>query len=528
MISCATHWRSACLAFVLLIASISPAGASGKGGDGHGQTPSADTKHQGPNGHLERDIKRLTKELEARGYEVARGSFKLFTIADCKYPIAVIGNCLGNNPAAPYIIPALPLWPDETIDRSLSGLLGPFPGGASPTFRLDHREAVVIVGQMPPPARYFGVQTYVFTRTATLNPADPIYQLTLADPVMHGILFDQAPDPSRVVMFSSIGNSNNDVVIERKSGQAFNRRRAFVTSTDAGLGRELTEALVHAHVASHDAVFGEPVSPQVARLGLGPTADDFVTVIRYAQPVDKAAGDRWRQQIPLAVLRVRDKNVKPTEPWPKPAYDQKTARPEHALQPDLAKLVEAIKREWRQPNAQAGQFQSLQLALDLIGQHCLARPMNCLGDTQDADYQVSPSLMIDDGTVVGVAGTLGTRTGNATYVGLSVNWLAVLEGVVNISDTDLADSASRFAPVVGNTGKFYVQYFARDCTGIAHCQQITEQMVPKGNVVKIIQRNYVVPGTARGADPTKVLNPVAIILDRSTLTHARADTGPAH
>jgi hypothetical protein len=42
---------------------------------------------------------------------------------------------------------------------------------------------------------------------------------------------------------------------------------------------------------------------------------------------------------------------------------------------------------------------------------------------------------------------------------------------------------------------------------------ITEKQVPRGEAIKIIQRNYVVPGSARGADPTKVLNPVAIVLN---------------
>jgi hypothetical protein len=31
--------------------------------------------------------------------------------------------------------------------------------------------------------------------------------------------------------------------------------------------------------------------------------------------------------------------------------------------------------------------------------------------------------------------------------------------------------------------------------------------------LKIVQRNYVVPGSARGADPTRVVNPVLIVLD---------------
>ena len=465
-------------------------------------------------GRLDGEVRRLQTQLEAHGYEVERGSFKLFTIADCKYPIAVIKNCMGNNPAAPYILPVLPRWPNEYKDKSLNGLLGPLPDSQVSPFRLDRREAVLIVGLLPPPARYFGLQTYVFTHEATVNPADPIFQQTLADPVMHGILFSQAPDPSRITTFASIGNSINNVVIERQSGSAFNQQRSFVISTDAGMAREMTNALVNARINTRSQVFSEPVSPQVARIGLGGGADDFMTVIRYAQPEDKAAGDRWRHQIPLAVLRVRDRNTAATEPWPKPVYEAKTGRPERALAPSLANLVTAVKRQWGQPGAAVGMFQSLQTSLDLIGQHCLPRPMNCLGDTQDADYQVSPSLLLDDGTVIAVAGTLGTATGNATYVGLSVNWLAVLEGVVNVSDADLKGSASRYSATVGNTNKLYVQYFARDCSGIRNCEQITEKMVPKGNVVKVIQRNYVVPGTARGVNPTLALNPVAIFLKR--------------
>ncbi len=331
---------------------------------------------------------------------------------------------------------------------------------------------------------------------------------------MHKILFSVLPkNPSRVTMFASIGNSNNNVVIERQSGAAFNQQRSFVISPDAAMTREMSAALVHAQVSEPAQVFTEPVSPEVARVGLGAEADDFITIIRYAQPDDEQAGDQWRHQLPFAVLRVREKNANATEPWPTPAYDPKTARSELGLEGDLTALVAAIKQQWGQPSATVGQSESLQLAVDLIGQHCLLRPMNCLGDTQDADYQVSSSLSVDDGKVIAIAGTLGTATGNATYVGLSVNWLDVLKGVANVSDKDLQGSASRFSGAVGNTDKLYVQYFARDCTGIPNCFEITEEMVPQGGVIKLIQRNYVVPGTTRGPDPHQLLNPITIVFD---------------
>lgn len=471
---------------------------------------------------LEDQVDRLQAELKARGYEVARGSFKLFTIDDCQYTIEVIGNCLGDNPAAPYVIAGVPLWPDEFVDESLRNLIGPLPNNEWATYRFDKREAVLVFGLLPPPGRYFGLQTYVFTRAGKINTSDPIYQRTLADPIMHNILFSTLPkNPSRLTMFASIGNSNNNVVIERQSGAAFNQQRSFVISPDAAMTREMTDALVHARVAEPDQVFTEPVSPEVVRVGLGAEADDFTTIIRYAQPEDEQAGDQWRHQIPLAVLRVRDKNAAATEPWPAPVYDPKTAHSELGLEGDLTALVAAVKQQWGQPSATVGQSQSLQLSVDLIGQHCLPRPMNCLGDTQDADYQVSPSVSVDDGKVIAIAGTLGTATGNATYVGLSVNWMDVLKGVANVSDKDLQGSASKFSGTVANTDKLYVHYFARDCTGLSDCFEITEDMVPRGGTVKIIQRNYVVPGTTRGPDPHELLNPVTIVLDGTARSASR-------
>jgi hypothetical protein len=76
--------------------------------------------------------------------------------------------------------------------------------------------------------------------------------------------------------------------------------------------------------------------------------------------------------------------------------------------------------------------------------------------------------------------------------------------------------------------KFHVQYFARNCTGISPCLTIKEHMVHKGDLIKAIQRiyvvprNYVVPSTARGADPTQVLTPLTIVLNRSSLAASRS------
>ena len=486
------------------------------------QPPSPRGESQRAVAQLEGKVHRLQAALRARGYEVARGSTKLFTTDDCEYTMAVLESCLGNNPAAPYVIPVVPPWSDEYVDAGLQGMLGPLPGDTSATYRLDRREALVVVGVLPPPARYFGIQTYVFSRPGTINTSDSIYEVSKSDRLMQAVLFSVVPkSPSRVMMFASLGNSTNNVVIERRVKKAFDRQRAFVISTDAGLARELTDALAHARVSAPSEVFVEPVSASVARLGLGAEADDFMTLIRYSLPDDVDAGNDWRLQRPLAVLRVRDRHGTPTEPWPASVYAEKTAVPESSLAESLSKLVAAVKQEWQQSYVDGVPFVSLQAFLDLYGQHCLPRPMNCLGDSQDADYQASPTVYPGANDVLAVIGTLATETRNATYTSLSVNWLPYLKGLTNVNDTELKGSAARHSAAVPDAEKFYVHYFARNCAGISPCTPITEAMVPTGFPIKVIQRNYIVPGSERGPDPAKVLNPVSLWLDRTLLPAKR-------
>jgi hypothetical protein len=197
-----------------------------------------------------------------------------------------------------------------------------------------------------------------------------------------------------------------------------------------------------------------------------------------------------------------------------PGRETRTARSELGLKGDVDKLVAAVKRKWGQAQARDSQFFSLLQAVDLIGDHCLQRPMNCLGDTADADYQVSETVGLDSGEILAVMGTLGTATGNATYTSLSINRLPELVGTSNLSDEDLAGTASAFSSTVGNTNKLYLKYFSRDCGDLPNCHQVTEQMVPRGESLKLIQRNYIVPGSTRGPAPDRVVNPRLIVLKR--------------
>jgi hypothetical protein len=102
-------------------------------------------------------------------------------------------------------------------------------------------------------------------------------------------------------------------------------------------------------------------------------------------------------------------------------------------------------------------------------------------------------------------------------VSLSVNWFPALVGVQNLSDPELKGTAAGFAGALEHEDRlFYVHYLARNCGGLHPCLEIPRKLVPVGETIKVIQRNYVNPGSGRGPDPTRLLNPVAVVFDGRT------------
>jgi len=170
---------------------------------------------------LERKVQAFKADVGARGFEVSRGYWTLWGAEECKYAIKTVGICYGNNPTAPYVVAMMPPWSDEYVDQRFQQAIRQPQRNMFGTFRLGEREALVVMAQMPPSARYFGVHTNVYSRKDEFNEDDPIYE-KLADidpdfPALREVLFVTTPDPERMLLLSSIGDSVNNVVIQRKS-----------------------------------------------------------------------------------------------------------------------------------------------------------------------------------------------------------------------------------------------------------------------------------------------------------------------
>jgi hypothetical protein len=502
------------------------------GREAYGKSPMPENKIPG---QVESKARRLMNGLKQQGYEVERGYVRLYTEKDCPLSYQEMGMCYGNNPAAPYVTFSVPTWPEEFIDPATDEAFGFNYAGYSTSYRLDPREAIIILGILPPEASYFGLQTYVFTRQDTFNTQSPTYLFMEDKPPLMRMFFTKVPqNPERLVSLASLSNSINHVVIAEQSGQVFNQQRYFIITGDQYLDRTIRDALNQIWVKD-DQIFTEQI-PANVDLGLHESADDFVTLMRYAMPADGGEkgtpSDVWRSELPLVVLRVRDTRLD-RSPEKYPVFTEPEERPiasEFNLLDDLKSLVQAVSLKWGQPAAALSAMPMLRVQpspINMVGPKCLLIGMNCLADTQDTSYQYSFPLPLGENIVYAVVGTLGTRTNNATYVGLGLTSTMRMLGFDNRSHFDLEDSASDYAPVVSNAEKFFVYYFTRNCSGLdsftgGHCLEISDSDLPLCDdpaspvcdKLSISLRDYMPLGSQRGPDDNYILPSMVIPLQR--------------
>jgi hypothetical protein len=356
--------------------------------------------------------------------------------------------------------------------------------------------------------------------------------------------------PSRVQNFASIDNNINNVVMEKKSGAPWDEMRYFVITPDQRTDAAVRQALVSLGV-DEDEIFTEGIpetfhdpdhafpfgqNPVVGPLGLGEDAVDFTTAIRYAMPDDEQAAHAWLKSLPLTVLRVR------RPPWGADpvTYGDRTAEARPTVnEREIKALVDGLEALTKAVTDRA-KSQGWTLVEDLhtemidiikdfgqFGPACRQIGMNCLADGQDASYYFAQPRPLDAGKIYVAVGTLATETGNATYVGLSVNDASLLKGVLNVDDSELKGSASSYHSELlspATLEKLFVHFFARDCAAIAdltdgECTTVTTDMIPLADddeapgdrnlhgMFSIAARAYVKLGSERGPDPTKQLPP---------------------
>ncbi len=498
--------------------------------------------------------KMLVHDLKESGFQVSEGYPMLYEDACAKYTYTALQSCFGNNPVAPYVIPVVKAWPDESVGPTPVDTFGEVRPGYIPTFRLDPRDAVVIYGQMPPPGKYMSVTTYVWTQHGRWKAKD--YNVWATTPNYPPIRYTFStvppndPKSGRIWSFSTLGDAVNNVDMQQKSGESpFGKDRYFIITPSASTDQAVRRVLQARGVRDSD-IFTEQIPRRddvgpIGPLGMDENAIEFFTFFRYAIPDDQAVAKLWWNSFngdnpPLTVMRVRAPSfLGPVERYDLLTYGERTARSEAYLAGDLQDLVNAVCDRvssiaglhsadcTQSPPASSFMVDPLR-DFGVAGPYCRKVNMWC-GDQTDAGLFFTGPLPLDSRQVYAVVSTLATETGNATYVGLSVNDASTYLAPTGTVGTFLKGSADGYADTVNNTDKFFVHFFTRSCDQLTNllpparfrqdCTEIDKDMVPKKGDTNAPGdpalfgmfwpgiRDYTAPGSARGPDTNKLLTP---------------------
>jgi hypothetical protein len=496
----------------------------------------------------------LARNLTASGFQISEGYAQFYDKDACpNYTYSALHSCFGNNPVSPYVIPVVKAWPDEYVGPTPVNTFGAVRPGYTPVYRLDPRDAVIVYGLMPPSGKYMSLVTYEWSQHGKWKTKDydQLVNTPKKPPIRYAFFSTIPPDDSsaeRTWSFSTLGEAVNNVVMQLKSGDAFDTNRYFIITPSASTDQAVRRAL-QAQGISDDHIFTEEIPSRdefgpIGPLGMGENAIDFWGLFKYAVPDDLDAAQKWWDTFlgdnpALKVMRVRaPSSLGPIQRYDLLAYDQRTAVSEGYLADDLQNLVNAVcdrvENTMGLHSADCTQPPPISSFMgDPIQDHGWAGPscrklnMWC-GDQPDAGLFFTGPLPLDSGQVYAVVDTLATETGNAAYVGLSVNNPSTDLAPTGTTDPFLKGSADSYETTVANTGKLFVHYFTRDCKKLedAHlvdreqdCTAIDENMVPKqgdtdamgdptlfGMFVAGI-RDYIAPGTKRGPDTTQLLRP---------------------
>lgn len=495
----------------------------------------------------------LVHNLTARGFQVSEG-YALFYDKDAcaKYTYPALHSCFGNNPVSPYVIPVVKAWPEEYVGPTPVNTFGEVRSGYTPVYRLDPRDAVIVYGQMPPPGKYMSLVTYEWSQHGRWKAKDYNQWANTPNVLPLSYLFSTIPPgdagAERTWSLSTLGETVNNVVMQLKSGEdPFGKNRYIIITPSAGTDQAVRSVL-QAQGVSDDDIFTEQIPSRdefgpIGPLGMGKNAIDFWGLFKYV-PIDQDAAQEWWDSFQgdnpaLKVMRVRaPASLGPVQRYDLLTYDQRTAISEAYLADDLQNLVNAVcdrvetgmglhSADCSQTPPASSFMADVLKDFGWAGPYCRKVNMWC-GDQPDAGLFGTGPLPLDAGQVYAVVDTLATETGNATYVGLSVNDLSTFLAPTGVTDPTLKGSADSYAATVANTGKFFVHYFTRDCTKLVNaqlvdreqdCTTINEDMVPKqgatdamgdpalfGTFMAAI-RDYIAPGTKRGPDTTQLLRP---------------------
>ena len=341
----------------------------------------------------------FTGFADRAGYEVQSGELWFMDPEDC---CGTGAECLFINPSAPPGSYRLPPAPDQALEA-------PQPYPTHTLFYLRPDEAVVFLSTVPP-ARYFSLRSYLWSRAASAYPE-----------------------------FGSLGPTVNPLSGIPDDGDP---SLAVVTTADLDTEAEVIGLLEEAGWdPSHIQVDRIPAGD--AELGLRPgvtaDADLYTQVARVTLFDDDGQAEAYRAD-PGQVLRLTPRTPRTAtalhQRQPLPPLGTGEAEVDRSVEVDA--LSAAIHAAY--PDHIGIEVASDEVVVQTYD--CIVNTPTCFGENNDALYRVTPPFLLPSDNVFLVAfGVNHEATGKATYTNLAVQTVENTSGVADVDSSKFPASA---------------------------------------------------------------------------------------
>ena len=388
-------------------------------------------------------LKIFKNALERDGFTVQKGTFQAFDLVArcCQGEIP----CNYNNPTSPYAVYTLPQSPGQKGQKAEG-----YYDGWPVTWRLRPDEAVIFVGKTPPPASYFGFESYLASR----------YNGTEQD---------------RIPILGSLGDTLNHLTIKTRCVEGavrppFDCETMIVTTADKGIDERVRKAARRAGYPP-TMINTQVIPADLVKLGVLDEADTLMLLARVALFDDEQAGTAYMNNPGATVFRVTPGTPAELEPFAVPRIRVRgTGKTELDLMGSLNDLRQAILAAYGVMSA---------TMLDTTtwieeGLECIQRETMCFADNRDTTYlKTSEFFLPDDPNVfVIVYGVNHQLVGKATYSSFSVYGTQSQVGVAAVPSVLLQGSADDYIPGHPSADYLYAWKIARSCGSDLHCLEI--------------------------------------------------------
>jgi hypothetical protein len=406
--------------------------------------------------------------LEERGFIVQEGKLKYLDILKLVSK-GIIDNAFANNAGAPYATYLLPPAPNQDpspAQRPPKGYNPHDPNNypanieyAAPgmDYKLRADEAIVLIGQTPPPAYNFSYRSYLgFVENEQSKDYSDNITVGNEDTGFYHAITASLGD--------QINNHNiwTDNTLYGAPGDPFNSSTVIITTSEKGINEQMRDALVSS--GFNPGIINDDNIPMgLTNLGLEKGKDTFSFIMRAAIWLDPDAGWDYINNLEnyVKVLRITPKtNYTSQNPWPIPNLKiHETGTTEFQVVPyarnDLSYLRNELIKKYENEDYEPVDVNLKLWILD--GYEGILQDVNVYYDNRDGLYIRTDNFQLEtDEDFVILYGVDHVQTGFATFFNISFYGDKYWNGVVGANTTDEAKHpATEYFPKDYKNSKYY-------------------------------------------------------------------------